>query len=120
MNNVRTKTRSARPVKRLPRSLAKRSPRSITKRPNYVIIDEPDSFVVQARLMRLLQMISCLLKAHRSIKELAQRFDVCERTVYRYILILEQIGYSVDTDKELKRFIVDTSCPVCGKEVHHG
>lgn len=64
-----------------------------------------DSLIPQARLLKLFQIIAVLKSAHLSIKELALRFDSSERTIYRYLSLLEEANFLVEQDFRNKYFI---------------
>jgi predicted DNA-binding transcriptional regulator YafY len=60
-------------------------------------------------------------KNGRTIKDIERKFDVCQRSAYRYIRKVEAIGIDVDmvgtgSKKDNKYFIASDACPVCGKE----
>src|SRR5438045_2833888 len=64
-----------------------------------------DSIIPQAKLLRLFQIIAVLKSGRWSIKSLAARFDMSERTIYRYIKLLE-VDFLVEQDFENRFFIV--------------
>ena len=43
-------------------------------------------------------MIAFLSDRRMTIKEMSERFDISERTAYRYIDLFEAVGYCIDRD----------------------
>ena len=60
--------------------------------------DSGDAIIPQAKLLRLFQIIAVLKAGHWTIKQLAERFDTSERTIYRYIKLLEEVDFLVEKD----------------------
>lgn len=82
--------------------------------------DVRNVFIAQAKMMKLMQMITMLQSSRFTIVELAQRFDQSERSVYRYLNILEVLDFPIEKDFDGKFFICETNtCPLCGGELHH-
>ncbi len=65
-----------------------------------------DSIIPQAKLLRLFQIIAVLKSGHWTIKQLAERFDTSERTIYRYINLLEEVDFLIEKDFDNRYFIV--------------
>lgn len=65
-----------------------------------------DSIIPQAKLLRLFQIIAVLKSGHWSIKQLSERFDTSERTIYRYINLLEEVDFLIEKDFDNRYFIV--------------
>jgi proteasome accessory factor C len=65
-----------------------------------------DAIIPQAKLLRLFQIIAVLKSGHWTIKQLAERFDTSERTVYRYIKLLEEVDFLVEKDFDNRYFII--------------
>ena len=63
------------------------------------------SIIPQTKLLRLFQIISVLKTGRWSIRSLAQRFDTSERTIYRYIKLLEEVELLIEKDFDGKYFI---------------
>lgn len=59
-------------------------------------LKKPESIIPQAKLLRLFQIISMLKTGRWSIKSIAQRHDTSERTIYRYINLLEAVDFPVE------------------------
>lgn len=76
----------------------------------------------QAKLLRMVQIITLLFHHRRTITELAERFDCSERTIFRYLRTIESCGFVIDKDFSTppKHFIHQGRCPVCGKEESNG
>lgn len=82
--------------------------------------DDRHVIIAQAKMLRLMQMIVLLQSSAFTIAQLAKRFDMCERSVYRYIKIMEALDFLVDKDFDNRYFIQKTNrCPLCGGELHH-
>jgi proteasome accessory factor C len=67
-----------------------------------------ESIIPQAKLLRLFQIIAVLKSGHWTIKQLADRFDTSERTIYRYIKLLEEVDFLLEKDFENRFFIITT------------
>jgi proteasome accessory factor C len=65
-----------------------------------------DSIIPQAKLLRLFQIIAVLKSGHWTIKQLAERFDTSERTIYRYINLLEEVDFIIEKDFDNRYFII--------------
>lgn len=64
-----------------------------------------ESIIPQTKLLRLFQIIAVLKTGRWTIKSLAERFDTSERTIYRYIKLLEEIELLIEKDFDGKYFI---------------
>src|SRR5215203_1254021 len=64
-----------------------------------------ESIIPQARLLKLFQIIAVLKSGHFTIKQLAGRFDTSERTIYRYIDLLEEANFLIEQDFQNRYFI---------------
>lgn len=65
-----------------------------------------ESIIPQAKLLRLFQIIAVLKSGHWPIKQLAERFDTSERTIYRYINLLEEVDFLIEKDFDNRYFIL--------------
>src|SRR5687767_12520321 len=65
-----------------------------------------ESIIPQAKLLRLFQIIAVLKSGHWPIKQLAERFDTSQRTIYRYINLLEEVDFLVEKDFDNRYFII--------------
>ena len=65
-----------------------------------------ESIIPQAKLLRLFQIIAVLKSGHWSIKQLAERFDTSERTIYRYINLLDEVDFLIEKDFDNRYFII--------------
>jgi predicted AAA+ superfamily ATPase len=82
--------------------------------------DKKTSVVVNARMMKLMQMAMMLQTSKVTVAQIAKRLDMCARSVYRYIDILEAMDIAIEKDFYNKYFIAQDLCPLCGSEVKHG
>lgn len=73
-----------------------------------IIGKKTESIIPQAKLLRLFQIITVLKSGHWTIKQLAERFDTSERTIYRYINLLEEVDFLLEKDFENRFFIITT------------
>jgi proteasome accessory factor C len=65
-----------------------------------------ESIIPQAKLLRLFQIIAVLKSGHWTIKQLAERFDTSERTIYRYLNLLEEVDFLIEKDFDNRYFII--------------
>lgn len=65
-------------------------------------------FIPQTKLLRLFQIIGVLKTGRWTTQQLADRFDTSKRTIYRYLKLLEEVEFLVETDFENRYFIVTT------------
>lgn len=72
-----------------------------------------DFEAVYAKLSKVFEMIEYLKTSPRSTKELAVRFDMNRRTTYRYLQLIEAIGFSLERQigRYGKYFIIFDVCP---------
>jgi predicted DNA-binding transcriptional regulator YafY len=83
------------------------------------------SYVREAKILRLLTIARYLMGGGRTIEQLMQKFDISQRTAYRYLILFDEAGMTIDKDFEGKFFIASDKCPMCGmvheiKELVHG
>lgn len=69
-------------------------------------LKKTESIIPQARLLKLFQIIAVLKSGHFTVKQLASRFDSSERTIYRYISLLEEASFLIEQDFKNRYFIV--------------
>lgn len=65
-----------------------------------------ESILPHGRLMRLFQIIAVLKSGHWTIQQLAERFDTSQRTIYRYIHLLEEVDFLIEKDFSNRYFII--------------
>jgi predicted DNA-binding transcriptional regulator YafY len=65
-----------------------------------------ESIIPQAKLLRLFQIIAVLKSGHWTIHQLAERFDTSDRTIYRYMNLLEEVDFLVEKDFDNRYFII--------------
>lgn len=65
-----------------------------------------ESILPHGRLMRLFQIIAVLKSGHWTVQQLAERFDTSERTIYRYIKLLEEVDFLIEKDFNNRYFII--------------
>ena len=64
-----------------------------------------DDFLPQAKILRVFDMIARLRSKPSTISQLATIYDMSERTIYRYIKLLEELNLCLDVNKNGKYFI---------------
>jgi predicted DNA-binding transcriptional regulator YafY len=62
--------------------------------------------IAAAKLLKTLQMIEYLKSGRRTRKELMDRFDMSERTTYRYIELFEEVGLEIEQGFDKRFFII--------------
>jgi len=82
--------------------------KTITPPKKKIIGKKTESIIPQAKLLRLFQIIAVLKTGHWSISHLAQRFDTSERTIYRYLNLLDEVDFLLEKDFDNKFFIMTT------------
>jgi proteasome accessory factor C len=65
-----------------------------------------EAILPHGRLMRLFQIIAVLKSGHWTIQQLAERFDTSQRTIYRYIHLLEEVDFLIEKDFQNRYFII--------------
>ena len=61
--------------------------------------------IAQQKLLRVFKLIRLLQqRPGRTIPQLAQSLEINKRSVYRYVELLEEVGYLVDSDPVTKRY----------------
>lgn len=73
-----------------------------------IVGKKTESIIPQAKLLRLFQIIAVLKTGHWTIRQLADRFDTSERTIYRYIKLLEEVDFLLEKDFDNRFFIITT------------
>ena len=70
------------------------------------VTSRKESIIPQAKLLRLFQIIAVLKSGHWTIRQLAERFDTSERTIYRYLNLLEEVDFLIEKDFDNRYFII--------------
>lgn len=61
-----------------------------------------------AKISRVLRLIKLLAdKPTRNVKELGKLLETSDKTIYRYIKLLEELGYLIDKDAENRYFLFE-------------
>lgn len=63
------------------------------------------SFIPQAKLLRTLQIIDDLRSRPMSAEEIAIKYDMSTRTIYRYVNLFEEVGLPIEQDFYSRYFI---------------
>jgi len=61
--------------------------------------------IAQYKLLRVLKLIGLLKSRSKSISQLADSLETTTRTIYRYLELLEEVGFIVDKDFHNRYFI---------------
>lgn len=80
-------------------------------------MDRPNDGVNKVR--RIMKLIKSLQRNRFTIEALTYREKICRRTMYRYIAIIQELGYPIECDFEGRFFIVEGCCPMCSKTNNH-
>jgi predicted DNA-binding transcriptional regulator YafY len=64
--------------------------------------------IPQAKLLRVLEIIAVLKGGGKNVHELAKRFKMSTRTIYRYFLLLAEVGFVIEKDFENNYFILSS------------
>lgn len=67
----------------------------------------------QRKILRVFRLMAFLYSGKRSVTDLAIELEVSERTVYRYINLLDSIDIGIEQDLDGTFFIVKDTCPLC-------
>ena len=71
--------------------------------------DEKDQFIAEAKILRIFNLIGLLKqKTGHSIEDLALDLGRDKRTIYRYLKLLEEVGYDVDS-RDGRYFITEAA-----------
>jgi DNA-binding IclR family transcriptional regulator len=65
----------------------------------------------------VIKMAGMLNEGKYTAKEIARRLNLSVRTVHRYLLLLEDLGWNLEKDFSNKYFMVGCKCPVCNNEI---
>jgi proteasome accessory factor C len=65
-----------------------------------------DTPIAQARLLRVLNIISMLKENHWPVTTLSRKVDMTQRTLYRYLRLIESVGFPLEKDFQNRYFIV--------------
>ncbi len=62
--------------------------------------------IEQQKILRVLKLITLLKQHHRkNVQELSAILDISDKSIYRYIKLLEELGFAIDKDTENRYFI---------------
>ena len=70
----------------------------------------------QAKILRVFKLISLLKSRPKTVPDIAAELETTTRTVYRYIRLLEELGFIVDVDFN-NRYFIHTTAEEKGKEL---
>lgn len=71
-------------------------------------------YIAEGKMLRILSLIRLLCNERYTSKQLAKRLDTTERTITRYLALLEYMDIPTEKDFTGKYFIVQGHCPLCG------
>lgn len=75
-----------------------------------------DAHIGMAKMLRVYQLIIELKKNPMTIEQMAHFLSTSKRSAYRYIDLINEVGFETDKDFYRKFFIVPCKCPFCGSE----
>jgi hypothetical protein len=70
----------------------------------------------QRKMLRVVGFMKYLLRGSRTVSELSIKYCVNQRTIYRYIKLLESLDVEVEQDFSGRFFIPQVCCPLCGHD----
>lgn len=68
---------------------------------------------VTKKIKVLLDIVKYLKDKRNNIQSLSAEFDINIRTMYRYLKVIEDLGYPIECDFKGKFFIAESQCPLC-------
>lgn len=68
-------------------------------------LKDDDSSTEQAKIERVLRLISLLKERPRTVPQLARAVNTSPRSMYRYLKLLEKLGYLLDYDEQNRYWI---------------
>jgi len=74
------------------------------------------SIIPRGKLLRLLEIIAALKSEHWAIKDLARRAETSQRTIYRYLKLLEEVNFVIEKDFHDKYFIATSESEPGGSQ----
>ncbi len=73
----------------------------------FPILTHQPTMVPQQKILRVFKLIRCLnQRPYRTLDQLAQSLDTCTRTVRRYIELLEELNYEIDSEPGTGRYFL--------------
>lgn len=66
-------------------------------------LSDKDIEIRQAKMIRVLQMIILMCGGFQTIQAISDRLDISHRTVYRYLDLLESIGFKLAVNGSMYR-----------------
>lgn len=57
--------------------------------------DNNDTYIEQAKILRVFELINLLTGTKSTAEQIGRALDVSERTVFRYIRLLEEVGFQI-------------------------
>lgn len=63
---------------------------------------------------RLFEVIAWLRRNRGTMTDIQNEFNLSSRTIYRYLISIDELGFPIEQDFEDKYFIIECECPFCG------
>lgn len=73
----------------------------------------PISKIEAAR--QIIDLVKELTQQRLTIKEMAKNFSVSERSVYRLMVVLEELEIPIEVGRDKRYFIASDYCPFCDR-----
>jgi hypothetical protein len=74
--------------------------------------NENDSFIPQAKILRVMHLMQDLIQRSYTPRQMADILGTSDRTVYRYLHLIQALGVAVDSTDNYY-FIAQDDCPFC-------
>lgn len=71
----------------------------------------PSKFIPQGKILRVFTLMNAIAEGKYTVGQLADKLSCDPRTVYRYFVLLEEIGFCVDQDNRGRYFMCTTALP---------
>lgn len=84
---------------------------------DFDVLKGTDYSEARSQIIHCLALIQILTHEKYSARELSNKTKMSMRTVYRYLKLIESLGFIIDQECfGGKYFIVSNSCPLCGNK----
>lgn len=72
-----------------------------------------DCLIPEKKIYRVLKLIKLLSEERLTLKQIADNLEFNWRTSYRYLNLLQSVGYEIECDFD-NRYFITNGCPFCG------
>lgn len=74
------------------------------------------NIIPQAKMLRVFKAAFYLINTVKTYDQIAECLGISKRTAYRYVDILENLGFNVERNWDGYVFITIDKCPLCGRK----